>query len=1570
MVWKRFTAFCLAAAMMAANVADVALLAAPFTSNARASGDLEVATLGFIKKPWDENKDPSTTEVVSGGSVDLSVSIKPGYMENEKTSFNFDSTEGKPAPKDDDIVITGTGKTRRLDVADDFPDPNGTHGTQEVWITGNYYAIAGQGRAVETIDGAPRRSIKAAIEPEYITQYGELTITAEKGEAVVDGKSQGGAIFTVTAPDRIANGDTENGLFGYNDGTVAADRLANGDLIVEITPKPSTTRLEPLIFTITPSPAYEYFVTQDKGNSNTTTSKNMYLKQDGTPWLDTELLDNGFPPEKTRNDVIQKDEKITLYLDLPKSNTLSLKVIKATAAVEEIANDIKISANRNDEKFIKLDPGDALNWITTDFSLRNYQNQYNDKFTISWDWKADDSAYQDNVHIGESNNEWIGATIEREITNVKGKLLYTVTFKDRNGKETTSAQQEIEIVIRGTGDPPVATLTAQWLNKDDLSSGVNDDANKIPMNTELNNNGTQLKMDVYKGGVIGYKNPQSPYRYEITASMGARQSWAKYMIIDASGSTDAVTVQLNTTSGIQDYTFGSEFNNPSISNKDTAVNIPVQINAAKPGTVTLTFRFFVEDSKGNPVELDYKPRVTITVVDTSPSEDATLSSLVMKDPKGQSIDFGFTPEATQPFEIKVPFKTESITLEAFRNDDAANKMIAYYAYHRDGGLTPVYGTEDNPEKVEAGKPTDKIPLTENVPVYIEVTVTAQNPNFTKTYTLQVTRTPASTDATLSNIEIYDESDTDMKNNYLKDFNPLQMDGYMIEVPYKTDWLRVKVPTTDPNAAVQCDPKLENKVLFGDPEWIRLSKMTPNDQGVYVLKVKVVSEQSIDRSANKQPDFTKPDREYTVQIRRRDPSDVSTLTELKVYDTDDKQLTLSPAFTAAQSDYTLRVPFSTSKIRASVKPQEDSVSRIFAVYGRRGQSDYKKWKTVDINPDGSISKDIPVDFITAAYDHDEIWIVVGSEMAYGYTEQELIKMVIDGDKSEYVSVYRIRVERAEPSDDATLKSLVINDQDGVDTKKISFNPDVETYEISVPYETREVSFVPTANHEGARIKIQSNRDSILPGVIPPRWYTVNSGTASKNFDLPYAVGDATTTFTIRVEAENYDYVDPPSYKEYIVKITREEPSHDAYLKALSATNTENWQPDPFIRTTLDYEATVKEGSSTVTITATTYHPGATLTINGMAAQSGVASDPIDLVDIYTTIEIVVTAQDGTTKMTYTIEFYNQNLVEKTNNADLRSLKVNYGLMTPNFKPAVTEYEVTATEDTYSVDIIPRTDDRLATYEVFAGTRKIGDYNNNYALALEDGENEVRIVVTSPDKTVTKEYTVMIYRNEEDKLKNLTPLESEDVDYEGSGDTIIIMIDQYPRIGASVFEELKNYPDKTIIFQGNDYSLEFKASDLAGRVIPSTEIYDFRMSFSPPDEQEDAIWDIIESRSGNDDLTSSRVVMAYFPHHGSLPATAILHMSIGKRYGNETIYWHYYNEERDRIDYYGPVQTNAQGTFAVKIDHFSTYVMTERHSIVGAELRVGETTLAPDGGFLNDAADIVKVNPSTGAAKECK
>ena len=279
-----------------------------------------------------------------------------------------------------------------------------------------------------------------------------------------------------------------------------------------------------------------------------------------------------------------------------------------------------------------------------------------------------------------------------------------------------------------------------------------------------------------------------------------------------------------------------------------------------------------------------------------------------------------------------------------------------------------------------------------------------------------------------------------------------------------------------------------------------------------------------------------------------------------------------------------------------------------------------------------------------------------------------------------------------------------------------------------------------------------------------------------------------------------------------------------------------------------------------ITPTANHPGATIRIildadednasNSIVVPSGQASELIDIIKVEQDVQIEVTAQDGVTKMVYTIHFTNENLIEKTSNADLRRLEINYGLMTPNFKPAITEYEVTVPEDTYSVDILPKADDPLAEVHVFAGTKEIGDYDGYYAEALEDGENPITIEVTSPDETVTKTYTVNVYRNEEDKLKNLTPLEAEDIDFENSGDVILVMIDEYPRVSSSVFEELKNYPEKTIIFQGNDYSLEFKASDLE-RVIQHAHRVRFRTA-SPREArhvgQRDSSWAMPGSRLG--------------------------------------------------------------------------------------------------------------------------
>ncbi|MBD5103093.1 MAG: cadherin-like beta sandwich domain-containing protein, partial [Subdoligranulum sp.] len=354
------------------------------------------------------------------------------------------------------------------------------------------------------------------------------------------------------------------------------------------------------------------------------------------------------------------------------------------------------------------------------------------------------------------------------------------------------------------------------------------------------------------------------------------------------------------------------------------------------------------------------------------------------------------------------------------------------------------------------------------------------------------------------------------------------------------------------------------------------------------------------------------------------------------------------------------------------------------------------------------------------------------------------------------------------------------------------------------------------------------------------------------------------------------------------------------------------------------------------------------------KSGQISDLIELLEERVKLDIVVTAEDGKTQRIYTLDLFNQNLVEKTNDADLGSLRVERGVMTPEFKASVTEYEVAVKEDTWSVDIIPTPDDPLAEVKVLNGTRELGDYNGNYGLALQDGENQVTVRVTSPDKTQVKDYSITIYRNQEDALKNLTPLTADDVDFENSENPIIISISEYPRIESSVFNALKEYPEKTIIFQGLDYSLTFQAANL-NTVIPTREIYDFRLSFESPDADE--IEALIGQRGDNAGIMED-LVMIYFDYHGDLPGPAMLNLKLGNKYGGQTLYWHYYNRERKVIEFYGTLRSNSQGSISVPINHFSTYLVTRYRSIAGAE-NYGNT-LSQIRATIGD-----KQNPTTGA-----
>jgi len=73
---------------------------------------------------------------------------------------------------------------------------------------------------------------------------------------------------------------------------------------------------------------------------------------------------------------------------------------------------------------------------------------------------------------------------------------------------------------------------------------------------------------------------------------------------------------------------------------------------------------------------------------------------------------------------------------------------------------------------------------------------------------------------------------------------------------------------------------------------------------------------------------------------------------------------------------------------------------------------------------------------------------------------------------------------------------------------------------------------------------------------------------------------------------------------------------------------------FQSTLYSYTATVDYLISSTMVTAVA-DQGATLTVNGIDTASGVASDPIELVEGANTISVTVTSQDGSTNQTYTI-----------------------------------------------------------------------------------------------------------------------------------------------------------------------------------------------------------------------------------------------------------------------------------------------------------------------------------------------
>ena len=243
--------------------------------------------------------------------------------------------------------------------------------------------------------------------------------------------------------------------------------------------------------------------------------------------------------------------------------------------------------------------------------------------------------------------------------------------------------------------------------------------------------------------------------------------------------------------------------------------------------------------------------------------------------------------------------------------------------------------------------------------------------------------------------------------------------------------------------------------------------------------------------------------------------------------------------------------------------------------------------------------------------------------------------------------------------------------------------------------------------------------------------VNSGTASGAIAL-----QSVNTINTVVTAQ-----DGTTIKTYTVVVTRATPPLSTNANLSNLVLSAGTLSPAFASATISYTASVANSVASITVTPTEADTTATTTVNGIAVNSGTASGAIALAVGNNTIDTVVTAQDGTTTKTYTV-VVNRATSSLSTNANLSSLVLSAGTLSPAFASATISYTASVANSVTSITVTPTEADTTATTTVNGTAVNSGTPSG--AIALVVGNNTITTVVTAQDTTTTKTYTVVVNR----------------------------------------------------------------------------------------------------------------------------------------------------------------------------------------------------------------------------------
>jgi len=319
----------------------------------------------------------------------------------------------------------------------------------------------------------------------------------------------------------------------------------------------------------------------------------------------------------------------------------------------------------------------------------------------------------------------------------------------------------------------------------------------------------------------------------------------------------------------------------------------------------------------------------------------------------------------------------------------------------------------------------------------------------------------------------------------------------------------------------------------------------------------------------------------------------------------------------------------------------------------------------------------------------------------------VNVVVKASDGATTKTYTITVTRA-PSSNAGLANIALS----LGTLSPDFATTTTAYTASVANATTSITLTPTTADPTASVQVNGT--------------TVNSGTASGAINLN--VGPNTITMIVTAQ-------DGATNKTYTVTVTRD-PSANDDLSSLKMSKGV-FSPT-FVSGTTSYTDAVGNTITAVTVTPTTADATATVKVNGTPVTSGTASNAINLNVGPNTINVVVTAQDGTTTQTYTVTVTRAG----NSNDNLTSLKMSKGIFSPTFTSTTTGYTDAVGNTITSVSVTPTTSDPDATVKVNGTAVSSGTASGAVNLAV--GANTIQVAVTASDNVTTKTYTVTVNR----------------------------------------------------------------------------------------------------------------------------------------------------------------------------------------------------------------------------------